>query len=134
LRDKAPDRKRNRKMATKITGEVGTVRYGRDGRSKTTELLTDEPNVVLSVFTSHRRGGTYFSSAMGVRNMPDDGPFTVSKSSPMHFKSLGSSDVGARFSAKNLDAVHDDAVARAQFAQETDAFAEVLAAVPGEKD
>jgi hypothetical protein len=38
-------------MATKITGEVGTVRYGRDGRSKTTELLTDEPNVVLSVFS-----------------------------------------------------------------------------------
>lgn len=123
-------------MAKELTGEVGTVKYGRDGRSKTTELATDEPNVVLAVFTSHRKGGVYSSSAMGVRNMPDDGPFTVSKSSPMYSKQLGSSEKGARFAAKNLDAAHTDAVlyVAALSLEDPTAFAAVLAEVPGEKD
>jgi hypothetical protein len=123
-------------MATKLTGEVGTVRYGRDGRSKTTELLTDEPGVVLAVMTFHRQGGVYFSSAMGVRHMPKEpgDNFSVSKSSPMDSKSLGRSDKGARFSAKNLDAAHADAMLVATLVADPDAFTEVLAAVPGEKD
>lgn len=123
-------------MAKELTGEVGTVKYGRDGRSKTTELATDEPNVVLAVFTSHRKGGVYSSSAMGVRNLPDEGIFTVSRSSPMDYVSLGRSDLGARFSAKNLDAAHTDALlsVAATSLEQPDAFAKVLAAVPGERD
>lgn len=123
-------------MATELTGKILSTRYGRDGRSKTSEIETDEPNVVLAVYTGHRRGGTYSSSAMGVRNMPDDGPFTVSKSSPMYSKQLGSSEKGARFAAKNLDAAHTDAVlyVAALSLEDPTAFAAVLAEVPGEKD
>lgn len=122
-------------MATKTTTTAVSTRTGRDGRSMTTEFATDEPNVCLSVFTFHRQGGVYRASAVGVRHMPAERGFSITESSPMDSKFLGQYEKGARFSAKNLAAVHADVLTMVREwlgADLTDAdpFAAVLAAVP----
>lgn len=127
-------------MATRVTTEVTAARIGgRDGRSITTEYATDEPGVVLAVMTYHRQGGQYRSSALGVRHMPPERGFRITKSSPMDSKFLGNHEKGARFSAKNLAAVHAEVclMVREWLTEEpesADAFAAILAAVPAARD
>jgi hypothetical protein len=115
-------------------GNVVSVKYGRDGRSKTTELATSEPSVVLAVSTFHRTGGSYRTTAMGVRHMPSERGFSITKSSPMDSALVGTVNEGTRFSRKTLDSAHAAMVREAGDRLVDGEFAAVLAATPGERD
>jgi len=120
---------------TKLTTTRGAIvaeRVGRDGRSLTSEITTGTENVVLAVSTFHRNGGRYTSMALGVRHMPPERGFTITKSSPLDSVGLGSTELGARFSRKNLDSAHADAVtyALARLADGSAEFDRVIAATP----
>lgn len=116
---------------TKIArGTIVAERVGRDGRSLTSELATGIPGVVLAVMTFHRSGGLYRTTAMGVRHMPSERGFSVSKSSPLDYALIGTNTFGARFSRKNLDGIHESMVRDAADRLVAGEFDAVIAATP----
>jgi hypothetical protein len=102
--------------------DAAVSRLSGDGRMVTTELPTTDPAVFLSVYTSHRGGGLYVTAAMGVRHMPPERGFSITKSSPMHYRRLAAEARGKQFSRKNLVAEHTATLA---------ALRDILAVDPG---
>lgn len=121
-------------MAKVERGTIVAERYSRDGRGVTSEIATGIPYVVLAVSTFHRSGGIYRASGMGVRHMPRDGVFSVTKSSPLDSAVIGTSEKGARFSRKNLDEAHVSFVREAGDLLAAGAFDRVIAATPAATD
>lgn len=94
-------------MSKVAVGTIVAERVGRDGRSLTSEIATGIPDVFLAVMTFHRQGGSYRTTAVGVRHMPREGAFSVTKSSPMDYALIGTVNEGQRFSRKTLDKAHN---------------------------
>jgi hypothetical protein len=116
--------------------QIPWERAGRDQRTVRTDLPTSEPGVVLRISTLHDRDRKhYWSIVGGVRKMPDDGPFRVEKSSPMHFVQVHTEPT-PRFHPGRIVTTHQRAVAKvaAALIVDPEQFAEVLAAVPGERE
>lgn len=120
---------------TKVArGTIVAERYGRSGRTATTELATGIPNVVLAVMTFHRSGGSYRASGMGVRHMPSERGFSITKSSPMDSALIGTVNEGTRFSRKTLDKAHAAMLREAGDRMTAGEFDRVIDATPAAGD